>query len=167
MNNLDTQIYDFQELSLPQHLGANDLATYSQDLRGRFVTLNTVFSQLLGASKEQILQTGGFASFCLPEDVERLNINFQRACEGIPQHLESVGLEGITGKRLFVELTNLPIIVDGKVSGIYGIVKDVTERMAAEAALKENSSLNQQIQKMSHLGNWTWDVQLNQVVSPT
>ena len=162
--NLDTQISDFQEINLPQHFEENDLATYSQDLRGRFVTLNSVFTKLMESTLDQILQSSGFAEFCLPEDVERVNIHFQHACDGIPQHIESVGLLTLTGKRLFVELTNLPIIADGKVSGIYGIVKDVTERMAAEIALKENSSLNQQIQKMSHLGNWTWDVQLNQVV---
>lgn len=164
ITNLDTQISDFQEFTLPQHFEENDLATYSQDLRGRFVTLNSVFAKLMESNLDQIVRSSGFAEFCLPEDVERVNIHFQRACNGIPQHIESVGLLTLTGKRLFVELTNLPIIVDGKVSGIYGIVKDVTERMAAEAALKENSSLNQQIQKMSHLGNWTWDVQLNQVV---
>jgi PAS domain S-box-containing protein len=118
---------------------------------------------LLESSKDSLLDSEGFLVFCLPEDVERVDRCFQTASKGIPQHLDSVGLQSIAGKQLYVELTYIPIFQDGLVTGLYGFLKDITEKRAAETALKESSILHQQIQRMSHLGNWTWDVSNNQV----
>lgn len=163
MNNPEAQLPVFQASNAHQFFEESDLAVFAQDLRGKFVSLNQQFAQLLESSVEQLLHSSGFSDYCLPEDVERVNIQFQKACIGIPQHAELMGVHTATGKHRYIELTNLPIITDGNVSGVYGIVKDVTQRIAAESALKERSLLNQQIQKMTHLGNWTWNVSNNQV----
>ena len=140
-----------------------DLAVFMHDLSGRFEKINPQLIALLESNEESLLHSKGFLDFCLPEDAERVCLYFHDVYQGIPQHSDSIGLQTITGKKLYVELTCIPIFTKGEVLGLYGIVKDITEKKAAETALKESSILHQQIQKMSHLGNWTWDVSNNQV----
>jgi PAS domain S-box-containing protein len=162
-NNPECQTLDVKAVNVDLMFSSEDLAVFIQDLQGKIENLNPQLMHLLELSKDSLLDAQGFLDFCLPEEVERASLCFQAASKGIPQHLDSVGLQTIAGKQLYVELTYIPIFQDGSVTGLYGILKDITEKMAAETALKESSILHQQIQRMSHLGNWTWDVSNNQV----
>ena len=71
----------------------------------------------------------------VPEDWERAQEHFERAARGLPQNYD-IALRRKDGRRVEVNVTNLPIVVSGEIVGVYGISKDVTERnaLAAEVA---------------------------------
>lgn len=62
--------------------------------------------------------------------------HFERAREGEPTRYSTIGVR-VDGQRRQVDVTNLPIVVDGAIVGVYGVARDVTEQRATEARLLE------------------------------
>jgi PAS domain S-box-containing protein len=52
---------------------------------------------------------------------------------------------------------------NGKASKIKGTIMDITERQYILQRLKRNDELYKQAQKLSHIGNWTWDLGNGQI----
>jgi len=103
---------------------------YSTDLHGRFTSVNPAFEQVLGYRKEDILYTNSL-KYVHPSDISRVTRYFYRALRGNVQtyHLE---IPTKSGERLLFQMKNIPIIVDGKKVGIYGIGHNITEQKKAE-----------------------------------
>jgi len=60
---------------------------------------------------------------------------FRAALRGQPQQFESVVVHK-NGEWLDVWTTQIPIVVDGKVVGVFGIARDITDRRKASEALR-------------------------------
>ncbi|NNU86768.1 EAL domain-containing protein [Geobacillus sp. MR] len=103
---------------------------YSTDLHGHFTSVNPAFEQVLGYRKEEILYTNSL-KYVHPSDIPRVTRYFYRALRG---NVQTYDLEIPTksGERLFFQMKNIPIIVDGKKVGIYGIGHNITEQKKAE-----------------------------------
>lgn len=108
----------------------NPDAVFSLDLRGNFITVNSVCSELSGYGTEE-LPGMSIASLIAPEDLERTMQHFKNAALGEPQNYE-ISVICKAGHRVEVNVTNSPIITGGEMVGVYGIAKDVTERKRAE-----------------------------------
>ncbi|ATA59055.1 Signal transduction diguanylate cyclase [Geobacillus stearothermophilus] len=103
---------------------------YSTDLHGRLTSVNPAFEQVLGYKKEEILYTNSL-KYIHPNDIPRVTRYFYRALRG---NIQTYNLEIPTksGERLLFQMKNIPIIVDGKKVGIYGIGRNITEQKKAE-----------------------------------
>ncbi|AGT31035.2 diguanylate cyclase [Geobacillus genomosp. 3] len=103
---------------------------YSTDLHGHFTSVNPAFEQVLGYRKEEILYTNSL-KYIHPNDIPRVTRYFYRALRG---NVQTYNLEIPTksGERLLFQMKNIPIIVDGKKVGIYGIGHNITEQKKAE-----------------------------------
>ena len=126
--------------SLFQH---NPTAVYSLDLQGRFTSINAAAAALSGYSEEEALKMS-FEQVVSPEYIETVRHNFARASGGEPQAYES-GMIAKDGRIIDIFITSTPIIIDGRVTGIYGIAEDITGRKKAaedlKAALEKASSI--------------------------
>lgn len=113
----------------------NPNAVFSLDLEGRFLTANNSSARLLECSLEDILHKN-FAPFIAPEDVEKVQVNFKNASEGVPQNYD---ISAITAKdnKLALNITNLPIIVDDQIVGVYGVARDITDKTKAEQLIRK------------------------------
>ncbi|ARU62735.1 hypothetical protein CBW65_18505 [Tumebacillus avium] len=112
----------------------NPDAVYSISLKGRFRTGNPACQKITGYtvaewSKFSMRQMLSEASF------ERCYEHFQKAVQGIPQKFE-LPLVRKDGQPIELTVTLIPIIVDEKVTGVYGIAKDITERKRSELELR-------------------------------
>ena len=118
-------------------------AIYSFDAEGRFVSANAACEGLTGYGLDELLGKS-FMPLVVPEDRSRAIEYFRAAMSGRAASYE----ESIThksGRRIEVSITKLPIVVDGKVVGVYGIAQDLTARRELEARL-------QQAEKMQAVG---------------
>jgi PAS domain S-box-containing protein len=88
--------------------------------------VNPAFEKILGYTKEEILHTNAL-KYMHPNDVPRVSRHFYRALRGKIQYY-NLEIPTKSGETLLFQIKNVPIIVDGKKVGIYGIGRDITEQ---------------------------------------
>ena len=110
-------------------------AVYSFDSEGRFVSANAACEKLSGYTPEDLIGKP-FAPLLAPEGRRQTLDRFRRVMEGVATSYEETIIHK-SGRRIPVAITALPIVVDGKVVGIYGIAKNLTVRRELEARLRQ------------------------------
>jgi len=108
---------------------------FSLNLYGDYESMNQAGCELSGYREEELFGQN-YASMVLPEEVPRISEHFRAARAGEPQHFE-VKAQNRKGEVLELDITNLPIIVDEKIVGVFGIAKDISERNRMTRALRE------------------------------
>ncbi len=121
----------------------NPNAVFSLSRDGLLISANRVFEKAVGMQAE-VLKGSTIDRFVEKSDIKKLQFHFHRTLEGTPQHYETaVVLKKST--PMHVEVTNLPMVVDGEIIGVYGIARDITYRKEAELKIKE------QLEEKTHL----------------
>ncbi|ADU29125.1 PAS domain-containing sensor histidine kinase [Evansella cellulosilytica] len=108
---------------------------YSMDLDGYYTSVNPAFEQVLGYSKCELLNGKLNYQHLTPKEKLKETIrHFNAAVEGEIQHYEMPAVSK-DGEVIMFDITNIPIVVDGKIVGVYGIAKDITARKKSEQEL--------------------------------
>ncbi|GMA64976.1 EAL domain-containing protein [Alicyclobacillus fastidiosus] len=118
-------------------------AVFALDLEGRFVEVNKACERVSGYAVEA-LQGTAFYPLIAPVELAVVNQNFVRACRGEPSN-HDVTIIHRSGERVVLNVTSLPITVDGQVVGIYGIAKDITSIRHKEKLLLVQKSVSESI----------------------
>ncbi|WP_050180368.1 PAS domain S-box protein [Domibacillus robiginosus] len=114
---------------------------YSMDVNGALVNTNLSFHKVLGYTPEQA-KGMSWETFIKKRSLNETEKYFERALQGTPQSYETVGIHQ-NGQEVMVHVTNMPIIVDDQIVGVYGIAKDITEQKKAQ---QEILSLKQKME---------------------
>ncbi|WP_234414406.1 PAS domain-containing hybrid sensor histidine kinase/response regulator [Paenibacillus sp. CAA11] len=104
----------------------NPASVYSFDMNGNYVSCNENLAKMLGYPASELIGTS-FKSIIQQDFLELTTKHFEKAKQGIPQHYETTILHK-EGRALEISVTNVPIVVDRQVVGVYGIANDITER---------------------------------------
>jgi PAS domain S-box-containing protein len=110
-------------------------AVYSLDRDGCITSINEAVVALSGMPREAILGRH-YESLIDIDSAEEVRGYFRRALAGTAQRYATVGVRA-DGSRRQLDVTNLPIVVDGVITGLFGVARDVTEQRAIEARLLE------------------------------
>ncbi|MGH8420008.1 MAG: PAS domain S-box protein [Pseudomonas sp.] len=117
------------------------LFTYNTDpvftfcLSGKFVNMNDAGSQLTGLPENEIIGMH-FRHLITEEELPQTLHRFALACAGFAQRYKTKVL-GHAGEVLTLDVTNLPIMVDGQIVGVFGIAKDITDHERMTEALNQ------------------------------
>jgi diguanylate cyclase (GGDEF)-like protein/PAS domain S-box-containing protein len=66
----------------------------------------------------------------------------------------------VDGRRLWLDNRKYPILDDsGEVIGLFGVVRDTTERIKAEQALRASEEELREAQSVAGVGSYLWDIQ--------
>ncbi|MGM0915661.1 MAG: putative bifunctional diguanylate cyclase/phosphodiesterase [Pseudomonadota bacterium] len=112
----------------------NPDAVFSLDRDGHFRTVNPTCSEISGYDQHQLIASH-FRHFLHAEGMAEVEELFHATLEGLPQRAEITFVHRDGAPRR-LDLTTLPIIVDRRVTGIFGIAKDITERRERELRLR-------------------------------
>lgn len=105
-------------------------AVYSFDSEGRFTDANPATERLTGFRADE-LRDSSFIDLIAHEHRARTLQRFEQAMGGTSQNYDTVVIAR-DGRRVDLDVTNMPIVVDGEVVGVFGVAKDVTERRRLE-----------------------------------
>lgn len=111
-------------------------SVYSFDLDGVIQAVSPATERLTGFDATELLGTD-FTRTVAPEYREKTWRHFRKAAAGEPQSYETVGVTP-DGTRHHYQVTNLPIVVDGEIRGVFGIARDITARKRAEEQLRQS-----------------------------
>jgi len=113
---------------------------YSLDLNGTITNINPSVQRLIGYTPEQIIGQN-YSKFIQDQHLCYTKKSFQKATQGIPQSYET-GLINKMDRGGIFHVTNLPIIVNGEIVGVYGIAKDISELKQAEEFLRKSDRVS-------------------------
>lgn len=97
---------------------------YSTDLTGRFESANKACSALLGVTNEKLIGKNSL-SYVDPLDRDRVTSELKQVFVGHPRSYETI-VNSHHENKVYMHITNIPIIVRNKLVGIFGIGKDIT-----------------------------------------
>ncbi len=124
---------------------------YSLDLDGRFTEVNEQFQRVAGMRPEEILGRP-FDEHVLEAERDVVRAHFTAASQGEARTYEMTAVAE-DGRRVEMRVTNLPIIVDGRVTGVFGIAQDISvlrkHQRELSDALDAAEGLSQQLHRLS------------------
>jgi PAS domain S-box-containing protein len=118
----------------------NPDAVFSFDLKGNYLSVNRAMEQLLGYTEEEFLELS-YLPLIEKAELSKTKHHYEKAATGYTQHYETKALHK-NGQIIHVSVTNIPIIVDDEVVGVYGIAKDITNHKATEQQLIKSEKLS-------------------------
>ncbi|MBB3108676.1 PAS domain S-box-containing protein [Paenibacillus phyllosphaerae] len=104
----------------------NPAAVYSMSLDGNYLTANPNLEKLTGYSLDELIGMY-WGPIVVPKDLPKTLRNFDLAKQGYPQSYD-LTITHKDGHLVEINSTNVPIIVDNEVVGVFGISNDITER---------------------------------------
>ncbi|GFO67507.1 hypothetical protein GMLC_10860 [Geomonas limicola] len=132
-------------------------AVFIKDVEGRYIVVNDEVVRLFNLQRGEILGHDD-ASFFPPEEAQLLRANDIEFMQG---HRVATTVEQITtlGRSRVYLATKGPIYdKDGKVSGIFGISRDITDLKQAELEVHRYSQLLKRTGEMALVGGWELDL---------
>lgn len=109
------------------------------DRKGKLLAVNPAVCSLLGMTPEQL--TGRpFTALIHPQDHQKAKAHFLETMNGNPNQFELTFVHS-EGHTIIVRVTNIPVIADHHIVGIYSIAKDVTEQRKSEELLRNSDRL--------------------------
>jgi PAS domain S-box-containing protein len=150
-NSRISKLYKDQMLTLSTIYDTIPDFVYCMDTNCAFTSCNHSYENFLGRSEAEII---GKTDLDLYENIDRakgfMDANRRVLNEKIKVTVEEV-TAGVDNVPIIVEAVKTPLIMDGKVIGLIGISRDITEHKAAELAAKEASRAKSDfLAKMSH-----------------
>lgn len=113
-------------------------AVLASDLDGGFIESNRALMRLTQYSAEELKQLNT-TSLGAPEEKERVHAYFQQAVQGVPQNFRTK-VQRKDGSTIEVDLAYVPTIVEQRVVGVFGIMRDITEAMNYERRITHLAS---------------------------
>lgn len=115
----------------------NPNATYELDIEGRYIAVNPAAVRLTGYGERELLGRRR-VDHLVPEDRAMMERLFGLVAEGHPQQYEATVVRK-DGSVAQLQGTLVPVIVGGRVVGMFGVSRDVTEQRTAEAELRHTT----------------------------
>lgn len=115
-------------------INKNQDALYSMDLHGNFLSINEGVVNMLGLSEKELLKTS-FIPFCADYDKERIWAHFQKSVKGENQEFDADFIS-VKGEKLKLYVSLSPFKMGSQIKGVYGIAKDISEKVLAESEAK-------------------------------
>lgn len=108
-------------------------AVYSLDTDGLVTTANDAVLKILDVDFDTVIGSH-FSAFIHPAERAKAEDNFQRTLAGETCEYP-LTVFNRHAQLMFIHVTNLPIMIEGEITGVFGIAKDVTKSRAKDEQL--------------------------------
>ena len=119
-------------------------AVYTKDLQGRYQIINTAGAKAVGYSVEAIV--GKTDAELFAPEVARANLANDREVLAFGRTVTYEDAQpGVEGPRVWLSTKGVLRDVEGKVSGLFGISRDITQRKWAEEEARGHAEFQEQL----------------------
>lgn len=118
----------------------NPDAIFELDLNGRILNMNPATERITGYQQEELLHQS-FCHFTVDGDYFKALNLFEASTKGESNSIE-VAITNKRGYSVELSLKMVPIIINDKIDGVYGIAKDITERKKTDELLIKSEKLS-------------------------
>ncbi|MDR4947180.1 EAL domain-containing protein [Neobacillus cucumis] len=129
-DQVQRDINDQRYKSLFEH---NANSVYSFDLDGNFTSCNSVCEEVTGYRKEELLEQMNFKEMIVPEKLVEVLDHFARSINGEAQNFRT-SIVDRKGSIIHLNVTMVPIFVNGEVNGVFGMSQNITKQVEIEIA---------------------------------
>lgn len=116
---------------------SNPDGLFRVDLEGNFLHANEGLAQMAELPLEDILKIN-FLPFCAPHHKELILEKFEQATQGKTISLEA-DFASAKGKALILKILLMPMFIEGEVTEVHGIIKDISGLRESEKIVVEKS----------------------------
>ncbi|WP_108672054.1 PAS domain-containing sensor histidine kinase [Peribacillus acanthi] len=117
----------------------NPYGVCSLDLEGNYMSVNPSMEELLGYSEDEFLSMS-YVPLIPKNEIENTMNFFSKAANGETQNYETKAIHK-NGRVIDLKATNMPIIVNNRIVGVFAIVKDITKENYTNSLLLESEKL--------------------------
>jgi len=110
---------------------------YTHGLQGNITSFNPAGERITGYSPEEAVRIN-ISQLVAPDQVALAREMTARKIRGDPVTVYELDLITKRGRRVTVEISSRPILENGKVVGVQGFARDVTERKRAQRILQQS-----------------------------
>ncbi|NHN29857.1 bifunctional diguanylate cyclase/phosphodiesterase [Paenibacillus agricola] len=130
---------------------------YLTDTNGIFVAFNDAVLELTGYSQEELLGKS-FEPLIIPEQIGKVNYIFEQVVSTCLKVDFEIAIYRKDGERLELGITAMPINIEGQITGIIGIVKDLTKSKQLEQSLLKTQTQLKTIFDSIEVCLWSHDL---------
>ncbi|THE10935.1 PAS domain S-box protein [Bacillus timonensis] len=124
------------KLMLDSLITNNDDAVLMLDTAGIFHEINQAAEKIIGYQPSELIGTH-FSKLMTQKEYEKIQMIEQQVTQGETFRYETK-IYHKNGNEIYVDVKNIPITIEGTLTGLYGIVKDITSNKRAEQARRES-----------------------------
>ncbi|MDF2626733.1 MAG: gmr [Symbiobacteriaceae bacterium] len=106
---------------------------FTLDFEGNVITMNPACTQISGYQPHELIGQS-LEQLLMPEHQAHAVAILHTVMQGEAQNFESA-IHHRDGRVLYLHATLVPLVLEGTVVGVYGVVRDITERKHAEERL--------------------------------
>jgi len=132
-------------------------AIYAKDRDGRYLLFNRESARMTGHHAESVLGHTDRALFPPDQVAQLAATDTQVMRDQRPQTIEQV-LDTVDGPRTYLTTKEPLRDLHGEVIGVFGISRDITERIQSQALVARQSELLREMSELAKIGGWSWDV---------
>jgi PAS domain S-box-containing protein len=134
------------------------ISLFEVDLEGNIISANPAISETFGYTQADFEKGLDGFQMIIPDDQERLASNIQRLLRGErrgPSEYTGIRKDGSTFPLMIYPGV---IVRNDKPMRIMGAIIDLTDRKRMEESLKKSNLSLAEAQRISHIGNWEWNI---------
>lgn len=120
------------------------------DLNGVFISANKAVSSIFGYSVDDLVNKP-FVPLIVPKDLEKALVQFKTTVNGESTNYDC-SIFDRNGTVRKIHVTNIPIYLNKKITGVYSIIKDITEHNSAQLNLIEAEAKYRSLVENSEVG---------------
>ncbi|HYY58137.1 MAG TPA: PAS domain S-box protein [Pyrinomonadaceae bacterium] len=113
---------------------------YSQDLEGKYISINKAGEQITGYTREEALGMN-VAQIVAPEHFEKARQMIAQKLAGEDKTVYDLEIISKDGRRVAVEVSSRLVFQDGVAVGVQGIARDISERKQLEEQLRQSQKM--------------------------
>ena len=138
---------------------ANDIV-YVNDLEGNCISINNAVEKIFGYTRDEMLSLH-WSDYVATEHCEAIENIIEERTGDTGQEIYELNCITKDGRKITLEVNSCGIYKDGKLTGMQGISRDITERKQAEEALRESEERFRELFENANDLIYTHDLQGN------